>query len=394
MGSEIEELARFSSLVELIYEGATAPERWTKDILPSVADYLGSPSCIMYSWLHTPQDGGFFFLHGIDQEQVDLYVQKYYHADLWKLALDSRNLYATGSVLIGDDLVPRRTLLASSFYKECLSRNENMVQLLSGIVFGSESTTSLPTTCSFFRGNHQADFGAIERARLKLLLPHLSRSLGVMQRLRSSELTLATSRAALDRVPSAVLLLDRNGYVTFSNVAATRMLAAEDGLYLRRRLINQKQAELVGATSTTSKAIKAAIQATLSVDPYAVQHFSKSVTVQHLSSRDNYVLQFSALGSHNEFGADSDVFAAIIFISDSAEMVNIDLTALQESYGLTTMEARVAVTLVERASTKDAADALGVSPHTVRTHLKSIYGKLGVDTRTRFVKLMLGLAKQ
>ncbi len=397
MSFAIEETARFSRIVELIYEGATAPDRWTKDILPSVGEYLGAPSCILYSLLHTPQEGGYFFLHGIEQELVDLYVQKYYDADVWKNALAARDLYSTGNVLIGDDLVPRRQLLESAFYRECLSRNENMVQLLAGIVFGNESVTSLPTVCSFFRGAHQPDFSALDHARLGLLVPHLSRSLGVMHRLRSSELTLATSLAALDRLPSAVLLLNRLGQVTFANRAATAMLEPGDGLRLRK-LSNVAGApglsELVADAAPANKAIKAAINATLSVDPYAAAHFSKSLAVPQQTTPDSYVLQFSALGSHNEFGGDGNVHAAIVFIANGTNRITVNLAALQDGYGLTSAEARVAAALVEHASAKDVAQALGVSPNTVRTHIKSIYAKLAVDTRTRFVKLVLAIANQ
>lgn len=385
------ELARFSSLVELIYEGATAPERWTTDILPAVSEYLGAPSCILYTMSHTPQSGGYFFLHGIAQEHVDLYVQKYYDQDVWKIAIEEKKMHTTGAVLIGDELLPRQRLLDSRFYKECLSHNKNMVQLMAGIVFGVESETSLPTTCSFFRGSHHPDFSEDDRIHMRLLLPHLSRSLGVMQRLRSTELTLATSLAALDRLSSGVLLLNRQGSVTFANQVAQRIVNAGHGLRLRQQGDQAGQSELIGETAAASKAIKDAVNATLSVSPYATQHFSKSVTIAHTSRPSNYVLQFSALGSHNEFGGDGNSFAAIIFISDGADRIAIDPAALQDIYGLTPTEARVAVALVDHESAKKVADVLGVGVATIRTHIKNIYGKLGVDTRTRFVKLLLAI---
>jgi len=394
MDSATKELARFSSLVELIYEGATAPERWTRDILPAVSEYLGAPSCILYTMSHTPQSGGYFFLHGIEQEHVDLYVQKYYDQDVWKIAIEEKRMNTTGAVLIGDELLPRKRLLDSSFYKECLSHNANMVQLMAGIVFGAESETSLPTTCSFFRGSRHPDFNDKDRVNMRLLLPHLSRSLGVMQRLRSTELTLATSLAALDRLSSGVLLLNRLGAVTFANRVAQRMVNAGNGLRLHHHGHQSGQSELIGETAAASKAIRNAVNATLAVSPYAVQHFSKSVAIPHTCGSTSYVLQFSALGSHNEFGGDGNAFAAIVFISDGADRIAIDPAVLQEIYGLTLTEARVAVALVDHESVKKVADALGVSLATVRTHIKNIYGKLGVDTRTRFVKLLLGIAKQ
>jgi DNA-binding CsgD family transcriptional regulator len=80
-------------------------------------------------------------------------------------------------------------------------------------------------------------------------------------------------------------------------------------------------------------------------------------------------------------------------VSASVSCPTIHPELLQDTYGLTPAEVRVAMVLLEGSSAREVADYLNVSPHTVRTQLKQIYAKLGVDTRTRFVKLMLGLAQ-
>lgn len=61
---------------------------------------------------------------------------------------------------------------------------------------------------------------------------------------------------------------------------------------------------------------------------------------------------------------------------------------------LSPAEARVATALLECSSAKEVANYLGTSFHTVRAQIKAIYAKLGVATRARFVKLMLGLARR
>lgn len=387
-----DELTRLGNLIGLIYKGATDPGRWTKDILPAIAEYVEAPACILYSALHTPQNGGYFFLHGITQEHVDHYVHKHFADDVWKIGMAERNLYVTGNVVLGDELIPRAQLLISNFYKECLSRNKNMVQLITGIVFGMDSTTSVPAVCSFFRSSHHSDFDEESRARVRLVLPHLSHSLGVMQRLRSNELAVATSLAALDRLPSGVLLLDGLGAVAFANRSAQHMLEAGNGLRLRKAHHATGLGNLVAESISDSRAISDSIGATLRRDPYVTGHFSECVTVPCASGLASYALQFSALGEQNEFAGGDRAFAAIVFITDGAKKTEVDPAALQRAYGLTFAEARVAVALLEFVSAKDVAGFLKVSQNTVRTQIKTMYAKLGVDTRTRFVKLMLGLA--
>jgi len=392
MNGRNEDLARLSDLIGLIYEGATDPARWTRDILPAVLEYIDAPACILFTPANTPQNGGYFFLHGIPQEQVDLYMTRYLQEDVWAAATIAKGLVYEGNVILGQELVPRAQLLESRFYQECLSRDENMAQLMTSIVFGLESASAVPTACSFFRGLHHPEFNEDDRARLRLVLPHLSRSLGVMQRLRSAELTVATTLAALDQLPSPVLLLDQSGAVAHANGPAQRLLEEGDGLRLRKLAHTPGLGNLVAEDEEAGRAILEAINATLSRDPYDTPHFSSCVAVPRAAGGAGYAMQFSALGDHNEFGGSTGSYAAIVFIADGAQQLQIDPALLQSAYGLTPAEARVAVVLVESGTVEQVAQTLGTSPNTVRTQIKQIYAKLGVDTRARFVKLMLGLA--
>ena len=49
--------------------------------------------------------------------------------------------------------------------------------------------------------------------------------------------------------------------------------------------------------------------------------------------------------------------------------------------GLTRREAQVARLLARRATNREIADELDVSPHTVRHHIESIFRKLGIQSR-------------
>lgn len=386
------ELVQFSDLIGLIYEGATDPGRWSKDIVPALAEYIQAPECFLFTVLHSPQNGGYMFYHGITQDQIDLYFNRHQGEDVWLAAVVEKKLGFEGNVILGEELIPREQWLASKAYNECFNRDRNMAQLMSSVVFEFGSPHSMPACCSFFRGLHHPDFGEEDRARMRLVLPHLSRSLGVMQRLRSAELTVATSLAALDRLPSGVLLMDGSGAVAFANSSAQRMLEDGDGLRLRKLTNTSGFGNLVAVNTAASKAISDAISTTLNRDPYATPHFSKCVTVPRTSGVASYTLQFSALGDHNEFGTSRGGFAAIVFIADGAQEIHIDPAILQSAYGLSAAEARVAVALLDCSSAKEVAEKLGTSHNTVRTQINQVYAKLGVNSRARFVKLLLGLA--
>ncbi|MDX1419139.1 MAG: helix-turn-helix transcriptional regulator [Rubricoccaceae bacterium] len=56
--------------------------------------------------------------------------------------------------------------------------------------------------------------------------------------------------------------------------------------------------------------------------------------------------------------------------------------ALQARRGLTAQQARVALLLAARRSTQEIAEALSISPHTVRRHVEQVLDRLGVARRT------------
>jgi DNA-binding CsgD family transcriptional regulator len=64
--------------------------------------------------------------------------------------------------------------------------------------------------------------------------------------------------------------------------------------------------------------------------------------------------------------------------------VNVRLADLQQAFGLTRTEARVAHHLFCGHTAEETADELGVSLDTVRTHIKRAYAKLGVSSREHF----------
>ncbi|MGW0660577.1 LuxR C-terminal-related transcriptional regulator [Streptodolium elevatio] len=63
-----------------------------------------------------------------------------------------------------------------------------------------------------------------------------------------------------------------------------------------------------------------------------------------------------------------------------------DLAVLvAEAYGLTSRELQVTQLIARGGSTAEIAAALFISPHTVRDHLKAVFGKTGVSTRGALV---------
>lgn len=384
-----DEMTRFSALIDRIYQGALHPEIWPV-VLSEVADWMGAPRGSLFTPLLALQDGGFTFDHNLSTESIELWRIKFQHEDLWVNKVTEKGLSFQGNVILDSDLLPEAELFASSFYKDFLALND-MARLMSGVIFDFASPDTPGTVCAMYRGRDDTPFSEADRARFHLVLPHLSRALGVMYRLRQADFKVAASLAALDQIKAGVLLLGENGETIFANRAAQRMLEEEDGLHLKR-LVGNQHCQLLANDSQTQASIDAAIRSATSRDIMEVDHFAHSIAVPRLSGRTPFALQFSALDEQNEFGAGSDTARAIVFITDAATPLSVSGDSLVRLLGLSPAEARLAVVLCEGISLQEAANRLNISPNTAKTQLKHIYQKTGVDSRASLVRLMIALA--
>lgn len=245
-----------------------------------------------------------------------------------------------------------------------------------------------------YRGRKHKPFSEADRKRYKLLMPHLSRALGMQFRLRDAEHRVAASLAALEGLGAAALLVGAGGEIVFANRAALALLAEGDGLRLRS-LGGRNRWRLVAEHGATQAKIDAALRQAADADSLTAAHFSRAIPVPRPSGLAPYALQLSALPQGNAFGAGGGgaIPRAILFVADSARPAALDGATLTHLFGLTAGEARLAEVLGAGMGLQEAADALEVSHNTAKSQLQQVYQKTGADNRARLMKLLMTLAQ-
>jgi DNA-binding CsgD family transcriptional regulator len=68
-----------------------------------------------------------------------------------------------------------------------------------------------------------------------------------------------------------------------------------------------------------------------------------------------------------------------------------DGASLQPTLGLTAREEEVALAVLRGLTSKEIAASLRLSPHTVQTHVRHIFDKVGVDSRRALASVLGGL---
>ncbi len=200
---------------------------------------------------------------------------------------------------------------------------------------------------SLFRADEDSHFLAQDSSIVGQVLPHLLEALKINQ-------ALAIYHSVKDTDRSTVAIARHNGALHFCGMGFWKLVHTEwpdwEGARLPRALMNKLGR--IGPTGFCTASLR------ISVRCVGELLFLKASSVSATISRPT-----------------------------------IRPELLHSAYGLTPAEARVAIVLLEGSSARNAAVYLNVSPHTVRTQIKQIYAKLGVDTRARFVKLMLELSQ-
>jgi DNA-binding CsgD family transcriptional regulator len=379
-------LTQLSTLIDLIYEGATDLRVW-QQVPEAISRWMGAPMCTLFTPAHTPLDGGFMMAHNLSPLAMEMWATKYQLLDLWALRAQERGLAITGYAFRDQDLATEEEFLATEMYRDFFAPM-NVGRLASGVVFGLDSSTQIPVVCSCNRPLRQP-FLADDLFKLQLLLPHLSRALGVMFRLREADFKLASTLAALDKLKQAVVLFSRDGSVYHANGAAHELFKQGDGLSLTTLGRPTALARLRAADRVQQARLDTSLSAALHADPLEAEHFSLALTISRPSGLPAYALHFSSLPFRNDFGHGAQAPAAIAFVDTGTTVVKVNPDVLQQRYDLRDAELRVAQLATEGLSVENLAEELGISTNTVKTHLKRIYVKTGAKSRSQLVKLVM-----
>ena len=189
---------------------------------------------------------------------------------------------------------------------------------------------------------------------------------------------------AINRLPLGVAVVDVFGHPLHMNKVAHAIVDQDDGIKVSRdglqgerngQLINLKDA-FERQTNQKRKKKRGAngVGGAVSIErPSGNRAFS--VVVPPLRTESRYF--------------DSDRPAALVFMNDPEAVPELQEAQLSSLYGLTPAEARLAKLLAQDLSLAEASEELGVSQHTVRTHIKRIFSKTTTERQSGLIRVLL-----
>lgn len=390
--------AHLSELIHLIYDAALHPEQWST-VVAAIAVSLGSSKALLFTPYLAPQHGGFIFPFGFDEAAVQLWASTYIKHDIRAAQLRERGLLCDGVVVLDEDLVPQKKMLSSRMYQEYL-RVQGLGRVCVGVVFAG--APDLPAVVLPVHRGPDDPFNQQDVAWMKLLIPHVSRAMGVMLRLETARVQNASLLASVDHLNFGVALLSEEMQVLHLNQVAQKVLQRGDGLSLNT------QQQLEGRTENAeipfqnvSSWLERVRNTPLSVQPHFLQgavvvrtnSHQESVCGQNHVAKQYYDLQCAPLPKIDAWCGPKQGARYVVFITDPDAVKLPGAARLHELYGLTAAQAKVTCELTRGASYKKVAQRLRISEDTVRSHIKEIYRKTRVNRQADLVRLILSISQ-
>ena len=364
-------MTQFSNLVGAIYDCGQDALAWDH-VLTEVAEYCGAGNAALV--MVDPR----IRLSQVITPRADPRVVQEYGAFWWQ---HDPTAAATAGIAPGvvTDLsaTGRELYLASPFQNEFWARSGLGAERLASNLFSDgEAFWSLVLQTTPDRDEITAPM----RSRFAALVPHFLRAATIQQRLH--QLEAERLRSAHSRC-DGVILLDHKTRPVWIDDGARSILTRGRGLRLTGNRLD------LGTPEATQR-LAARIHACL--NPHRARA-ADTTPLQHGDDDDRLIITALPLSGATLAPA---ITGAVVSGARIALVLELPrrqqeriARRLRTEYGLTQAEVRVAMEIA-RGDGRDAAAArLGLSVNTVRTHLVSIFDKMGVRRQAELIRAIL-----
>jgi DNA-binding CsgD family transcriptional regulator len=219
------------------------------------------------------------------------------------------------------------------------------------------------------------------RERMRLLAPHIQRSRVMGRQIRARSHTVDDLAEVLDRLSTAICLLDAEGRVVHANAAGRRLFADAN-------LLAMVGDRIVARNTQTDKIFRGLLEIVSSGGTHSAPR--RQIGLATAIDGEHYLLHAASLKRDRSFSRDAA--ASVLFVQKASMVPSLVPDAIAAAFRLTPSELRVLMAIVEIGGVPDIAAKLGIAETTVKTHLGRLFEKTGAGRQADLVKIAAGFA--
>lgn len=374
----------YDQLIGLIYQGALESQPW-QSALPLLREALDAQVVSLVLRPPSEDDAG-VILNCVRPEeepsgkpisladpsdwQVSAYREQFFSLDPFvNLPLDK--------VITLADIMPDKELMNSDYYLHYL-KPINLFRIL-GV--DTAEPGGMLARLRISRRHSETTFKKRDRDLLARVTPHLRRAIEIYAKLNRTTSERDVYVGAVNQLSVASIILDEQGRLLTTNAVGQALLDQDAGMGLRE-----------GRLHIDGRDINKELQQSLGTIIKAQQRGETSVIralrVPRSGGRSDLGLVIRPVPTSQWSEGQSSPSAAV-FISDPDLQDTSSGQILGELFELSPAEANLATLLARGLSLAEVSEAQGISQHTARAQLKSIFAKTGVSRQAELVRLVL-----
>jgi DNA-binding CsgD family transcriptional regulator len=282
------------------------------------------------------------------------------------------------TIVTDEDRLPKDEFVRTEYYNDFVLPNESHSTMM--IRLGRYGST--PQVLNINRPRKRGAFDAGDLEIAARYHPHFIRAFELGRKL-AAERTVDDDLAPLfSGSLHGLIVVTADATVLHANPAAESMLGDGSGLRVRGGRLTSDRADV-------RRALTFMIATAASAEDH--ERSGSSMALAVAGARPPLSITVTPLP-----GPGHPVFRnarrAMVCLTDPARAIPVPEARLRELFGLTGVEARVALALVDGGDLPTAAARLGIAVNTAAVHLARIYDKTGVNRQVALTNLVLRCA--
>ena len=210
-----------------------------------------------------------------------------------------------------------------------------------------------------------------------VLLSHFKNALLVSKRLVDYEEQKDMIVTLINRLPVSVIIVNANAEIIECNSQALSLLESGELLYVDKRRIES-------VNESTSRNLRSAIEKMAHSAPSSKSDLA--LMLSHGSDESNNIMVYLSPIKGSDMSDSSHV---AMFVSRPKSQPFILPSSFSALYSLTNKESEIAALLVRGYSIKEIVNKRKTSEHTVRSQVKAILSKTGLNRQSELIRLVL-----
>lgn len=348
-----------------VFAATLRPGSWPL-ILEALAPVFGTSKALFFQVDRISPSASVTEAAGLAPEIVQALRERNLDEDyMWQAALRR----PTGAVFRSGDLHPSQVMYRGPLY-ERIAVPGGIEHVLSANL---ENTPAYFSNICFLQAHEP--FGEAAKEMLALLVPHLQTALQIARRIALGDAGRREALMSFDRARQPLVVLDRSGYAIYCNEPARGVLEKADGLALK---FGRFLFENVTLQGEFERALRLAIAVPADEPSVAAP---ERLRVPRRPPATPCAVTVIPVRRPGDRALLPDGAGCMVLIMGDESRAELPVDQVAWLYRLTAAEARICAALYSHGSIECAAERLHLTQHTVRSHLKSIYAKLGVSSQ-------------